>query len=559
LGSVHYPKDLKESFGRSLVTLDFAQKIKNKIVGDFFMKKKFLIIFSALFLCFPTFAEMSVNLGFGLSPLSFSYLKTDDYKITEDFFFATIPFEFRYFPSKNAKFGFSLNALFMGTPLRLLNEIDYGGDSDYFPVGDDTIVIKDKGYTTDKATVYYGVFSTPALKLQFSPTFNLRNAKNGIFSIGPSYSVLTIESIQRDSIGLFMQYLFVSSREKTFGFDSVGIQFGIDFLEKSDFTDSAWKACFGASLGVSINLGWKFSTILDRKELKQQQELIALQAEKQKKIDEENRIQAEKVAEIERQQEAERIAKQQEEKKQAEILAEQQRNENEKNQQKKKQNAEKILSAFSYDKLPLGKDMQYVLSLCDGADIKENEETDVHFIKDYSLSLLNGSTYSRSLTGLGCYLLGDCTKSYKVTNEYWENLDSITLIFTKSYGKSDYTLMIVVKNQKRSNELSSGKYESVFNAMKNSITKQVGTNPSQFEEDYTNEYFRKCYALCARWQPNGKNLYLFVDNSSIFSESVRGPIIVYTDNAQCQKYMNAEKNYSAERKRKEESNVKMDF
>ncbi|HOE09371.1 MAG TPA: hypothetical protein PLV89_10925, partial [Treponemataceae bacterium] len=55
---------------------------------------------------FPTFAEMSVNLGFGLSPLSFSYLKTDDYKITEDFFFATIPFEFRYFPSKNAKFGF---------------------------------------------------------------------------------------------------------------------------------------------------------------------------------------------------------------------------------------------------------------------------------------------------------------------------------------------------------------------------------------------------------------------------------------------------------------------
>jgi len=39
LGSVHYPKDLKESFGRSLVTLDFAQKIKNKIVGGFYEKK----------------------------------------------------------------------------------------------------------------------------------------------------------------------------------------------------------------------------------------------------------------------------------------------------------------------------------------------------------------------------------------------------------------------------------------------------------------------------------------------------------------------------------------
>jgi len=35
LGSVHYPKDLKKSFGRSLVTFDFAKKSKDKILGGF--------------------------------------------------------------------------------------------------------------------------------------------------------------------------------------------------------------------------------------------------------------------------------------------------------------------------------------------------------------------------------------------------------------------------------------------------------------------------------------------------------------------------------------------
>ena len=73
-----------------------------------------------------------------------------------------------------------------------------------------------------------------------------------------------------------------------------------------------------------------------------------------------------------------------------------------------------ILSSFTYDKLPLGKDMNYVLSLCDGLDITENNETDVYFIKDYGLSLLSGSTYSRALTGLGRYLLSECTKSYTI-------------------------------------------------------------------------------------------------------------------------------------------------
>ena len=37
LGSVHYPKGLTNPFGRSFVTLDFAKKNKNKIVGGFIM------------------------------------------------------------------------------------------------------------------------------------------------------------------------------------------------------------------------------------------------------------------------------------------------------------------------------------------------------------------------------------------------------------------------------------------------------------------------------------------------------------------------------------------
>ena len=36
LGSVHYPKRLTNPFGRSLVSLDFAQKNKDKIAGGFY-------------------------------------------------------------------------------------------------------------------------------------------------------------------------------------------------------------------------------------------------------------------------------------------------------------------------------------------------------------------------------------------------------------------------------------------------------------------------------------------------------------------------------------------
>ena len=40
LGSVHYPKELKNSFGRSLVTLDFAQNQKKlKSLEDFMANK----------------------------------------------------------------------------------------------------------------------------------------------------------------------------------------------------------------------------------------------------------------------------------------------------------------------------------------------------------------------------------------------------------------------------------------------------------------------------------------------------------------------------------------
>lgn len=554
--------------------------------------KYFVLLFLLIASSFKLSAEMSINLGAGIG-FGTRYLKTTDFENNEFLLYGNIPLEFRYFPTRKTNFGFGINVNFMGTGES--HEIEYSGANDYYPVSNDTFVIKNRGRTIEKASDYYGSLY-PSFNFQFAPTFNYRyNANNGlshIFSLGPSYSIssekyffankkdystvttvfgygsksttegyeeLTIESIQRDFIGLCFQYQIASSNEKTFGFDSLGFKIGIDFLEKSDFTDFVWKTCFNASIGIALKVGWNFSTILDRKENKKHQELIALQAEEQRKTDEQNRIEAEKKAELEKQQESERLAKEQEEKRQAEILAEEQRKENEKIQRKKKQNADKVLSAFSYDKLPFGKDMQYVLSLCDGTDVKENSETNVYFIKDYSLSLLNGSTYSRALTGLGCYLLGDCTKSYTVTSEYWQNLSSMTLIFTKSYGKSDYTLMMVVKNQKCSDNLIDGKYKTVFDAMKNSITKQVGINPKLFEENYVNEYFRKCYALCARWQPAEKNLYLFVDNSSALSESSRGPIIVYTDNAQCQKYVNAEKNYSAERKRNEESNVKMDF
>ena len=532
------------------------------------MKKLFFCLLSLVLFIFPCFSEMSFGLGFGISPIGYENLKTDELSLKSiSILPITIPLQFSYFYTKDSKIGFFIDTGITASMTKVFISADYSGtenyhiinDSDYYPVKD----YRNYYYHGETELYPYFIFF-------ISPNFAYRT-NYWTFGLGPAYSISFTRILfanESDKISFSDgsygykdgNFEFITRQNIGINFTAkrkiMGVKIGLDFLENSKFTDNSWTNCFNINFTVFGRYDWKFNTYRDKKIEKQQAELLAVQ-------EEEKRIKAEKETEenrlLEEAAKKERLEKEQEEKRQAEILAEQKRKENEIIQQKKKQNAQKILSSFSYDKLPLGKDMNYVLSLCDGADVKEEKETNVYFIKDYGLSLLSGSTYSRALTGLGCYLSSECTKSYTIENEHWENLNSMTLIFTKSYGKSDYTLMMVIKKQKRSDDLAGGKYESVFTAMKNSITKQVGVTPSQFEENYVNELFRKCYALCARWQPNGRNIYLFVDNSSIFSESARGPIIVYADNAQCKKYMNAEKTFSAEEQRKNEQNVQIEF
>lgn len=532
------------------------------------MKKLFFCLLSLILFTFPCFSEMSFGLGYGIRPIGFENLKTDELSLKSiNIVPITIPLQFSYFYTKDSKIGFFIYTGITASMIKVFISADYSGtenyhiinDSDYYPVKDYR-----NNYYHGETELY------PSFSFLISPNFAYRTSY-WTFGVGPAYSISFSRILfanESDKIpfsdGSYGykdgNFEFITHQNVGINFTAkrkiMGVKIGLDFLENSKFTDNSWTNCFNINFTVFGRYDWKFNTYRDKKIEKQQAELLAVQQE-------EKRIKAEKEAEknrlLEEAAKKERQEKEQEKKRQAEILAEQKRKENEIIQQKKKQNAEKILSSFTYDKLPLGKDMNYVLSLCDGSDITENNETDVYFIKDYGLSLLSGSTYSRALTGLGCYLLSECTKSYTIENEHWENLNSMTLIFTKSYKNNDYTLMMIIKNQKRTDDLSAGKYESVFSAMKNAIMKQIGTTATQFEESYTNEYFRKCYALCARWQPNGRNIYLFVDNSSIFSESSRGPIIVYVDNAQCTKYMNAEKAFSAEQQRKNEQNVQIEF
>ncbi len=529
------------------------------------MKKFLPILF--LFITVPIYAEFGIGTGLDLT-MGINNLESDIANI-QYFNYPVLPTNANvnlfYFNSKQSKMGLLLDFDFQYSWVDSYKTVEYKGNDNHHIVPENILFEKgndDLWYKSEK------IDPTSSFEIVLSPKFAFR-VNDWLFGIGPTYtysfakmlfsdeanrldftngtygySERTVEFVNRQYIGAN-----IAAKYKYFI-----IRTGIDFLEKSWFTNNTFKNCFNYNLSIGFRKDWKFNTIKDRK----QEELdILLHQKEEQRIEQENEERQKKELELE----LEKKKKDEEDKRQAEIKAELEQQEKEKIKQQNLKYAEDILNAFSYSKIPFGKNMDEIIALCKDKNvaIEENDRTDVFFIRDYNLSLFKGSLYSHALTTLGCYLLGDCTKSYTIKSEYWENLKSITLIFTKSYSKSDFTLMMVVKEQKRTDDLLEGKYQSVYNVMKNSISKQVGLKSFDFEETYINDYLKKCYALCSKWQLSDKQIYLFVDNSSVLHESSRGPIIVYADDLQCQKYINTEKKYAQENKKKEEEKIKIDF
>lgn len=210
---------------------------------------------------------------------------------------------------------------------------------------------------------------------------------------------------------------------------------------------------------------------------------------------------------------------------------------------------------FNYSQIPFGKSMQEVLKLCDESEVEEDKDSKVEFIKNYSLSLLNGGIYS--MWGMGAYLSSKVSKTYVVTNKDWDSIDKIILYFVSDFGKENYTLMMVAKYQKT----DSSDRDTYYQAMRNSISKSLNNySCSEFSERYRSQSGYNVNSLGAKWTSSGNQIYLFVDDLGIMSSSwLKGPLIVYANNSQCSKYLNAVNAYEADKKKKTEESVTTEF
>lgn len=211
--------------------------------------------------------------------------------------------------------------------------------------------------------------------------------------------------------------------------------------------------------------------------------------------------------------------------------------------------------SFPYSQIPFGKNMEEVLAMCDGATIEEDKYGKIDFVSNYSLSLFSGSTYS--MRGMGCYLASDVTKTYIIKDSSWKNIEEIKLYFVSDFGKENFTLMMVAKYQKRGDV---DDRDTQYKTLRNSITKSLNINSYDFTESYNNTGFGRVTALCSKWNDGNKTSFLFVEDMGIWSNSsLKGPLFVYVNNNQVNKYMTAQKLYEADRQRQKESQVTSEF
>lgn len=211
--------------------------------------------------------------------------------------------------------------------------------------------------------------------------------------------------------------------------------------------------------------------------------------------------------------------------------------------------------SFPYSKIPFGKSMEEVLAMCEGAEITEDKDSKVDFIGNYSLSLLQGGIYTH--WGMGAYLASDISKTYEIRDPKWENIQSIKLYFVADFEKTNYTLMMVAKYQKT----DSWDRDVVYKTMRDNISSSLkNTRYSEFAERYKNMGFGYVNAVGARWNSNSNTIYLFVDDLGFMSNSsLKGPLIIYSNDSQASKYMKAVKLYEDDRQKKKEASVKTEF
>jgi hypothetical protein len=208
---------------------------------------------------------------------------------------------------------------------------------------------------------------------------------------------------------------------------------------------------------------------------------------------------------------------------------------------------------FNYGAIPFGQSREAVLKLLEGAEV--NNWASIEELGHYTgfLKFFNEGLYTDPL-GLGVRFLEGVIESYSISYKGWDNLDTIDLYFTKGYKAkdSDYTLFMVVKEQKHAN----GSYEDVFKDVEKTITNALKTTGKRFHGKYQVLNQAAEPASVEVWELQTTSIFLLVHNDIFFSSK---PIIIYRNNKGWQKYLSACNKADRENRKATEKKNKPDF
>ena len=211
------------------------------------------------------------------------------------------------------------------------------------------------------------------------------------------------------------------------------------------------------------------------------------------------------------------------------------------------------LPDFSYGNIPYGETYENVLKSFEGKNVKiyKREWNDsnyyLDFISEYNLSLLGtGVSKYKDLSGNNaCCFKYPVVKHICIESNEWKNFSSIYLTFVCSYGKNDYTLMMVNKNNKVPDGLATEKLEQYYSEICKSIGGQLTSAPIQFKEDWKRKdnglydylYFK---GLGAKWKTNRETIYFLTSAlTNTWDKGIKTSELVFLNNEQEQKFLKA--------------------
>jgi len=208
---------------------------------------------------------------------------------------------------------------------------------------------------------------------------------------------------------------------------------------------------------------------------------------------------------------------------------------------------------FNFRVIPFGETVENVLKKVEGAEVIDADKSTPMPLTNVGACGL--STYFRD----GLYTLGAGMEMFglffnsKVTNGFtirykgWENIREINLFFTKSPDSENSRLFFVRKEF----EPPDGNVKNVFQALTNSISKEVGSTPQTHPfkcRDFQNLREGNYQpALIGVWLLNDKKIILLVKD---VLGSAGQTEIMYVSNKEWQRYLNLCNTSDKEKQRK---------